>query len=148
MTILILYFNSIKVRLEHIEPLVDSTSVPDFNSIKVRLEQLTPSSVVYSDQFQFHKGTIRTSIKTVQRHRENINFNSIKVRLEPKGGTADAPTLRFQFHKGTIRTESSIWFWVLMTKFQFHKGTIRTPRQSRPPCPGTNFNSIKVRLEP
>ena len=55
----------------------------------------------------------------------------------------------FQFHKGTIRTFISSKGYVYCELFQFHKGTIRTPvvvarKQDRV----TNFNSIKVQLEP
>ena len=55
------------------------------------------------DKFQFHKGTIRTSLALHKYH------------------AYDA----FQFHKGTIRTNNTaiINHGAL---FQFHKGTIRT----------------------
>ena len=55
-----------------------------FNSIKVRLE---PSGGAVAPplecQFQFHKGTIRTYkyMKSIADH--SFDFNSIKVRLEP-----------------------------------------------------------------
>ena len=52
-----------------------------FNSIKVRLELYYPEEYQISEEFQFHKGAIRTSQDLCgiddQRH-----FNSIKVRLE------------------------------------------------------------------
>ena len=54
-------------------------------------------------QFQFHKGTIRTQMKT-NNYSENQDFNSIKVQLEPPAVSSITPELRFQFHKGTIRT--------------------------------------------
>ena len=54
--------------------------------------------------FQFHKGTIRTSVAQVSRPKEN----------------------KFQFHKGTIRTSFSHFRWSNTQVFQFHKGTIRT----------------------
>ena len=54
------YFNSIKVRLELI--VTDKTILTNlyFNSIKVRLEQSYESVLDVVNQFQFHKGTIRT----------------------------------------------------------------------------------------
>ena len=57
----LLYFNSIKVRLE----------LPDYAGL-----------IVLKAEFQFHKGTIRTGadLKNVL---TTSNFNSIKVRLEP-----------------------------------------------------------------
>ena len=55
-----MYFNSIKVRLEH-------AFVQDFRKFKL---------------FQFHKGTIRTSVKDKEEKERLDNFNSIKVRLE------------------------------------------------------------------
>ena len=96
-----------------------------FNSIKVRLELDNTISQVAYEQFQFHKGTIRTcrtghrltaamyfnSIK-VRLEREQVafdndfvvNFNSIKVRLEQNELHHAADEIIFQFHKGTIRT--------------------------------------------
>ena len=55
-----MYFNSIKVRLEH-------------NNLQGELYQASP--------FQFHKGTIRTPLCPIPRT-SRIDFNSIKVRLE------------------------------------------------------------------
>ena len=55
--------------------------VGNFNSIKVRLELKKRSHCVLQFLFQFHKGTIRT---TVLRAFFGFlpDFNSIKVRLE------------------------------------------------------------------
>ena len=58
---LLVYFNSIKVRLEHAYQQQQSINSTDFNSIKVRLEQESAASVVSDKAY----------------------FNSIKVRLEP-----------------------------------------------------------------
>ena len=76
--------------------------------------------------FQFHKGTIKTTI---------VNFVKLVVKL-------------FQFHKGTIKTCSCLALnrfiidfnsikvqlrlyhricGLFLTIFQFHKGTIKTP---------------------
>ena len=53
----------------------------DFNSIKVRLEHLEGKNEVDLLGFQFHKGTIRTMIRKLGIE-DKANFNSIKVRLE------------------------------------------------------------------
>ena len=53
--------------------------------------------------FQFHKGTIRTSVSSVI-YTLKAYFNSIKVRLEPNSDTGECPQTKFQFHKGTIIT--------------------------------------------
>ena len=56
---------------------------------------------------------------------------------------------RFQFHKGTIRTFLNLnKTSETSPKFQFHKGTIRTQVEKYKQNVKTNFNSIKVRLEP
>ena len=75
--------------------------------------------------FQFHKGTIRTSLHRVVQLIK-LCFNSIKVRLEQMVArfTAHAPV--FQFHKGTIRTGLMVYGAYRGIRFQFHKGTIRT----------------------
>ena len=82
--------------------------------------------------FQFHKGTIKTSviifiykivssyfnsIKVQLKHYEfnhvpfsQKNFNSIKVQLKLSGGDTGMWHLTiFQFHKGTIKTH---YFWI------------------------------------
>ena len=55
-----LYFNSIKVRLEHASLASLCASQCHFNSIKVRLEQIPFLIITVNSEFQFHKGTIRT----------------------------------------------------------------------------------------
>ena len=54
-------------------------------------------------QFQFHKGTIRTRLPRYPLHLHPY-FNSIKVQLEPSRAATERSTRLFQFHKGTIRT--------------------------------------------
>ncbi len=54
-------------------------------------------------QFQFHKGTIRTRLPRYPLHLHPY-FNSIKVQLESVRPDAFTPLKKFQFHKGTIRT--------------------------------------------
>ena len=53
-----------------------------FNSIKVRLE-LTDQIIEIGrfNKFQFHKGAIRT-VEKYREHVDKLDFNSIKVRLE------------------------------------------------------------------
>ena len=75
-------------------------------------------------------------------------FNSIKVRLEQNSDLLISFSYGFQFHKGTIRTVSHYVLSSIATEFQFHKGTIRTYRSESSSQAHSNFNSIKVRLEP
>ena len=97
-----------------------------FNSIKVRLKrELLPCFVQEVNPFQFHKGTIKTKHKiyytyvrkTFQFHKGTIktlrsarlcglspNFNSIKVRLKLRFSNLPLDYFTFQFHKGTIKT--------------------------------------------
>ena len=53
-----------------------------FNSIKVRLELGSTIASGYQTLFQFHKGTIRTSVPSEPSVPSAPYFNSIKVRLE------------------------------------------------------------------
>ena len=55
--------------------------VANFNSIKVRLEPLFSLGRDTLNEFQFHKGTIRTGMQNLN-ITDFIHFNSIKVRLE------------------------------------------------------------------
>ena len=55
------------------------------------------------DEFQFHKGTIRTIGFAWKKDKDN-HFNSIKVQLEHNEKTGFSICDQFQFHKGTIRT--------------------------------------------
>ena len=63
----LLYFNSIKVRLEPYEQRRRKQPTKDFNSIKVRLEPPTGASLTSCYQFQFHKGTIRTNPRKIKK---------------------------------------------------------------------------------
>ena len=76
-----------------------------FNSIKVRLEQQGGIGILLQGIFQFHKGAIRTE-RQYMKQRLVYNFNSIKVRLEPYPIESELILNGFQFHKGAIRTES------------------------------------------
>ena len=55
--------------------------VTHFNSIKVRLERVGAQGCFRLAPFQFHKGTIRTSLARMAESSCH-HFNSIKVRLE------------------------------------------------------------------
>ena len=122
-------FNSIKVRLEPSFVICFPLLRANFNSIKVRLERRDRDPRFRSQYaFQFHKGTIRTSVfarfSRVLDYFNSIkvrleltvllvifmqifNFNSIKVRLEHRHDLLNSSSVTaFQFHKGTIRTAS------------------------------------------
>ena len=90
MSLVLLHFNSIKVRLErHALIGAGANIVFQFHKGTIRT-RLMISWVATCTQFQFHKGTIRT--------------------LEPYASAVPKPI--FQFHKGTIRTEISIRIFV------------------------------------
>ena len=84
------------------------------------------AQVVLCLLFQFHKGTIRTVGPVV----------------------SAAGSILFQFHKGTIRTNHGVGEEKVIHQFQFHKGTIRTRGRASALAWLSNFNSIKVQLEP
>ena len=67
-------FNSIKVQLEHNGHYKSCDKPINFNSIKVQLEQQAGLNPNLMMKFQFHKGTIRTS---VPRARRNSGYISI-----------------------------------------------------------------------
>ena len=120
-----IYFNSIKVRLKLLAVKHMTFRMINFNSIKVRLKRYQASHHDDGNQFQFHKGTIKT--RWLYRW-----FHCWPV---------------FQFHKGTIKT-----FYRRIGKkqrriFQFHKGTIKTPLGRLTEIKRCYFNSIKVRLK-
>ena len=81
---MIAYFNSIKVRLEPFDAIIEKLRKMDFNSIKVRLERIASLRPLLARcTFQFHKGTIRTGYRCLPPS-PVLYFNSIKVRLEPE----------------------------------------------------------------
>ena len=105
-------FNSIKVRLKQKMPLCFRRMYQHFNSIKVRLKRYLEYKTGFDRvQFQFHKGTIKTThlLLHIIYH---INFNSIKVRLKLLLLPCFRQTLLFQFHKGTIKTYASPLRWL------------------------------------
>ena len=82
-SLLFLYFNSIKVRLEPILGMHNIISlVFQFHKGTIRTEY-GPTTFRPHYQFQFHKGTIRTRVLANLNLEHQANFNSIKVRLEP-----------------------------------------------------------------
>ena len=119
-----------------------------FNSIKVRLERMSNILVSLRKIFQFHKGTIRTLHQTSALSRNphfnsikvrlervllpvlmhnSSHFNSIKVRLEPSPGAGLIPAI-FYFNSIKVRLEPAPGDACVPARrlFQFHKGTIRT----------------------
>ena len=99
-----------------------------FNSIKVRLEHtLSGRGRRTTEQFQFHKGTIRTMC---------LSTKIISKKL-----------FQFQFHKGTIRTQcfgnlslKVSYFNSIKVRLERIKHWLILPLHHY-------FNSIKVRLE-
>ena len=78
-----------------------------FNSIKVRLKPHIMIDQYNAVSFQFHKGTIKTDRDWYYNEAKN-NFNSIKVRLKQVCSICQPSHLLFQFHKGTIKTWHSL----------------------------------------
>ena len=76
-------------------------------------------------EFQFHKGTIKTS-EGINERSPIAHFNSIKVQLKPKVAALAELVSKFQFHKGTIKTKLLLRLELNTLEFQFHKGTIKT----------------------
>ena len=117
-----------------------------FNSIKVRLELVAFPLYTVEIAFQFHKGTIRTACLQCLRISE-YHFNSIKVRLELSHlhalgqGGANFNSIKVRLEPPTAQRAR------LEAAFQFHKGTIRTRLYDNVLHAFANFNSIKVRLE-
>ena len=123
-------------------------SLRDFNSIKVRLKRVRRVCRLRTpDQFQFHKGTIKTHTHH-REHAEDFDFNSIKVRLKRSRALLRVARRQFQFHKGTIKTAVRLQQGAARAWFQFHKGTIKTLSRLRTIIRNRYFNSIKVRLKP
>ena len=58
--IVLVYFNSIKVRLKHARQATIHSIMMHFNSIKVRLKHKYYVDDAEVWEFQFHKGTIKT----------------------------------------------------------------------------------------
>ena len=97
----------------------------NFNSIKVRLEPSETFGFVPRFTFQFHKGTIRTTVPLLYLLISNL----------------------FQFHKGTIRTTHSYIFVKVCPYFNSIKVRLELILVLRLRKILSNFNSIKVRLE-
>ena len=144
---LLLYFNSIKVRLKHnlacsfvrpllfqfhkgtiktlLLPLCSSLST-NFNSIKVRLKLQGGTMGAPSPR---HFNSIKVRLKRNNQGNINVdfnNFNSIKVRLKHNNYIKATVLTPFQFHKGTIKTCAFGQILSYRLRFQFHKGTIKT----------------------
>ena len=114
-----------------------------FNSIKVQLEHISREKKTLTLKFQFHKGAIRTTNIEI-RGIGHYNFNSIKVRLELR--TCQVWTALFsvfQFHKGAIRTQQVQSVFPSNALFQFHKGAIRTKSLNLPAFISSTFQFHK-----
>ena len=121
-------------------------SYSNFNSIKVRLKLYTVGALVVSPSFQFHKGTIKTSPRSLSPLAWSY-FNSIKVRL--KRGIMDKKKyIDVYFNSIKVRLKPEVVDYVFdMSQFQFHKGTIKTLHHYKVLTKKRDFNSIKVRLK-
>ena len=96
--------------------------------------------------FQFHKGTIKTSVRGLNRCRI-CNFNSIKVRLKHNSSAINVAYVGFQFHKGTIKTDNSCLTRTFHRNFNSIKVRLKPIVCSNRAAMVLNFNSIKVRLK-
>ena len=74
-------FNSIKVQLKQVTFSRFLQFEPNFNSIKVQLKRKMAPTFKPKRKFQFHKGTIKTWLKTFSAWFVRY-FNSIKVQLK------------------------------------------------------------------
>ena len=121
-----LHFNSIKVQLELCSLSGGCSLVSRFQFHKGTIRtSLIAFSSVQSVLFQFHKGTIRTYC-IVLLYSFFINFNSIKVQLEQFLRFCSNPLLCY-FNSIKVQLERCFNSWKgLRCEFQFHKGTIRT----------------------
>ena len=84
-----------------------------------------------ASQFQFHKGTIKTSPNKGE-YNFVPYFNSIKVQLKLDGNCLNSASPSFQFHKGTIKTLTHLSLLLTVDEFQFHKGTIKSHSKAVP----------------
>ena len=102
---MVLYFNSIKVRLE-----LEYSRLPldRFNGFQFHKGAIRPIMglllLKLISLFQFHKGAIRT-FDALPLFPSLLYFNSIKVRLELSESQGKKRVPEFQFHKGAIRTK-------------------------------------------
>ena len=118
-----------------------------FNSIKVRLIRILGDDYQQIIVFQFHKGSINTTV-LAGCAALLCSFNSIKVRLIPTCEHDLICEFVFQFHKGSINTDAGLPVSSSDIKFQFHKGSINTSLIINIRLRRICFNSIKVRLIP
>ena len=97
--------------------------------------------------FQFHKGTIRT-VHPLDDECTHCHFNSIKVQLEHIGKYGYNEFYLFQFHKGTIRTDFCDFLLDLFSDFNSIKVQLELTFHTVICLRLRYFNSIKVQLEP
>ena len=76
----------------------------NFNSIKVRLKHIDPVTIGLVGAFQFHKGTIKTSPNAPEIRPYNaFQFHKGTIKTVVSVDTTII-NHEFQFHKGTIKT--------------------------------------------
>ena len=115
-------------------------SLCSFNSIKVRLKQGMPSLSSSSFLFQFHKGAIKTLLKSVI-SLFFFSFNSIKVRLKLKVLLNILPS-RSSFNSIKVRLKQAITLlrWIVVRSFNSIK--VRLKQGALPPSAVSDFVSI------
>ena len=75
-----------------------------FNSIKVRLKLVSILLMLICHLFQFHKGTIKTFNDQPLKFYDTVLFQFHKGTIKTKYGGVVPSNEKFQFHKGTIKT--------------------------------------------
>jgi len=96
-----------------------------FNSTLVRLKELEHDKAQALFKFQFHTGSIKSSV-SVSPSPNNLCFNSTLVRL---------------------KASTSIYQPPEFCVFQFHTGSIKSDLETRLGTPSDRFNSTLVRLK-
>ena len=113
----------------------------------VRLKDGSSFTELGIRQFQFHYGTIKSTLPeyfrrklysfqfhygTIKRRGTSIlpkriaYFNSTMVRLKERLRKSLSEYSKFQFHYGTIKSKQHIYYNRQATLFQFHYGTIKS----------------------
>ena len=115
----------------------------------VQLKPLNSNSLICLFRFQFHNGTIKTTLSYTRLH-QCCNFNSIMVQLKLEDLYADGAYQRY-FNSIMVQLKHDYSFILpaILPKFQFHNGTIKTCMPLVICCCTVSyFNSIMVQLKP
>ena len=114
----------------------------------VQLKPLNSNSLICLFRFQFHNGTIKTTLSYTRLH-QCCNFNSIMVQLKLEDLYADGAYQRY-FNSIMVQLKHDYSFILpaILPKFQFHNGTIKTRNTTSMLKMCLNFNSIMVQLKP